>query len=136
MIISLIPQMISLSSYQQKCVITRRGSISLLSIKGKVNICACKNCVVGKFTSCEYERGIIIVEGEETNDNIFDEWENAIDDTDKVTNTFGEILSEEYVSYDDYRIGMYIAIYSHSNATELFYICETKIGSSGRRTCG
>ena len=30
------------------------------SIQGKVNTCACKNCIVGKFTSCEYEEGLLL----------------------------------------------------------------------------
>ena len=91
------------------------------TILQKVNICSCQACWEGNFLDC-YEKGSEVQIADNSDDS---DLEYEIDD-------FGdenEYLNESYELRSDcvldiIQVGSIIAIFSHLNSFELFYICK------------
>ena len=79
---------------------------------GKENLCSCHECLNGNLDKCEFEPGRIIKKGDvSSEDDKIDgpEYEN-------------EIPKELFFSH--IKKGLYIALYSPPQASELFYLCK------------
>ena len=92
------------------------------TIFAKPNLCASENCLVGNFDRCVYEICALIVEGDTVEDTVEDDW--YAQDGNDTKMPFDNILENEYFRNEDFKPGSYVAIYSQSNATELFYVCK------------
>ena len=82
-------------------------------IMGKENICPCLKCLNGNLDKCEFEPGRIIKKGDVNSED------DKIDGSEYEEN---EILTESFFSHIEK--GLYIALYSPPQASELFYLCK------------
>ena len=82
-------------------------------IMGKEKICSCHKCLNGDLDKCEYKSGRIIKKGDVNSED------DKIDGSEYEEN---EILTESFFSHIEK--GLYIALYSPPQASELFYLCK------------
>ena len=91
-------------------------------VQMKEDICSGKHCLKGVFVKCVNGKGKIFVKG--TNTNVFSD-----EETEEVNNEVqSEFEENEIFRHTDFsdiiEIGSMIAIFSHENANEAFYICK------------
>ena len=82
-------------------------------IMGKENICSCHECLNGNLDKCEFEPDRIIKEGDVNSED------DKINGSEYEEN---EILKGPFFSH--IKKGLYAALYSLSQASELFYLCK------------
>ena len=99
------------------------------SIKVKENLCACKYCIVGDVLKCKKEKGKLIVNchvesetSESDSDGYAEDGEDNDDDNDDHDDDEYSIPKDSLIEFVD--IGNVIALYSHSKAHELFFLCK------------
>ena len=92
------------------------------SIQVKENICSCEDCIQGAFINCMSEKGRVVFssvnsegDSDEEDDEIEEESASNEDDENEIC---GESVME-CLTKDSA-----IALYSHSSAFELFYVCK------------
>ena len=90
------------------------------TVVGKENLCSCDDCLIGIFHKCQIEKGKIYKRNNDADDSS-DEYE---DDEGNSDDEYEDNEIPKSSILDDVEKGTYIAIYSHSNASELFYICK------------
>ena len=98
------------------------------TILTKTNICSCANCLVGKFMSCNDEKGSVAVLGSKDSDDsesdsgTESESSDNESDSDKFDEEVGEIRMDNVL--DILSADSIIALFSHSISMELFYLCK------------
>ena len=99
------------------------------TIQVKENLCSCKDCIEGKFTNCKIEKGVLIGEEQmEDGDNEVndDEGNTPDEDCDNDNEDFevNDLIRREESIFSCIIEGSYVAVYSDTNANEIFYVCK------------
>ena len=108
----------------------------------KTNICSCNNCLVGKFLSCNDEKGSVVVMGSEDSDASDSDSETESENSDEESDSdddfdeeVGQIRSENIL--DILSVDSTIALFSHAQSNELFYLCKVlKFGVADKDMSG
>ena len=110
-------------------VIKRCRSLHMISffpdglVQSKINLCSCSNCIEGDFTSCLIEKDrLVLVTDASDDDSSSEDFENDFD-VDEESDTEMYELRAETVN-DVLTEDTCIALYSSSNALELFFLCK------------
>ena len=92
----------------------------------KENLCSCDLCIKGDVLTCPQEKAVIIYNADDERDDVSDEEDYAdeYEEEDVDRNEMEEYEMRNESIIDVITDGSVIALYSHENASELFYLCK------------